>query len=100
MIVPNLVQERIYPKRLPAQFFQNERGNMPVRDWILSLPAADRRAIGEQIQTVEIGWPLGMPVCRAMSGHKGLWEIRIRLSEGRIGRIFFTIQEKRMILLH
>lgn len=90
----------MYPKRLPAQFFQNERGVMPVRDWILSLTAEDRRAVGEQVQVVELGWPLGMPICRALSGYKGLWEIRIRLSGGRAARILFTVHARHMVLLH
>lgn len=49
---------------------------------------------------VEIGWPLGIPICRAIKGHKGLWEIRVDLSQGRIARIFFCEHLGQMILLH
>ena len=73
---------------------------MPVRDWLLSLSAADRKAIGDDIRTVEFGWPIGMPLCRALKGHKGLWEIRTNLSDGRIARVFFCAHEGAMVLLH
>jgi hypothetical protein len=36
-----------------------------VRDWLKSLPAVDRKTMGEEIKTVQLGWPLGMP----MVGH-------------------------------
>ncbi|MEL6722015.1 MAG: type II toxin-antitoxin system RelE/ParE family toxin [Pseudomonadota bacterium] len=31
---------------------------------------------------------------------KGLWEIRSNISNGRIARVLFTIQDNQMILLH
>jgi hypothetical protein len=50
-------------------FFENERGKMPVRDWLLSLNGEDRKIIGDDIQDAEFGWPIGMPLCRSMSGY-------------------------------
>jgi len=32
-------------------------------EWLKSLPPEDRKLIGEDIKTVEFGWPVGMPVC-------------------------------------
>lgn len=32
----------------------------------MSLDEADRRVIGEDMATVEFGWPVGMPVCRPL----------------------------------
>ncbi len=61
-------------KRVPASFYRTDCGNEPVREWLKSLEAEDRKAIGDDIQTVEFGWPIGMPLCRQMSGHRGLWE--------------------------
>jgi hypothetical protein len=49
-------------KRFSAIFFQTEAGGEPVRDWLKSLPAEDRKLIGTDIMTVEFGWPIGMPV--------------------------------------
>ena len=59
-------------KRVPAIFFRTEAGGEPVRDWLKSLSAEDRKRIGEDINTVEFGWPLGMPVCRALGD--GMYE--------------------------
>jgi len=73
---------------------------MPVRDWLLSLSEADRKAIGDDIRTAEFGWPVGMPLCRSIAGKKGLWEIRSHLSDGRIGRVFFCVYDGHMALLH
>jgi hypothetical protein len=34
-------------KQLPARFFESEAGKVPVREWLLSLSEADRKAIGD-----------------------------------------------------
>jgi phage-related protein len=70
----------------------------PVRDWLLELSEADRRAVGFDIQTVEFGWPIGMPVCRPLGN--GLYEVRSNLVDGRIGRTLFCIISNEMVLLH
>ncbi|HEX2776352.1 MAG TPA: type II toxin-antitoxin system RelE/ParE family toxin [Candidatus Acidoferrales bacterium] len=71
-----------------------------MRDWLRSLPSSeDRKRIGEDIKTVEFGWPVGMPVCRPMGD--GLYEVRSKLAQNRIARVIFYIDRKgRMILLH
>lgn len=68
-----------------------------MREWLKSLTAADRRTIGEDIKTVQLGWPLGMPLVRKMG--KDLWEVRVHL-EGRNARILFSIESSQMVLLH
>ncbi|MDX1600956.1 MAG: type II toxin-antitoxin system RelE/ParE family toxin [Anaerolineales bacterium] len=85
-------------KKLPASFYQTATGNEPVRDWLLGLDADDRRTIGIDIATAEFGWPVGMPVCRALKN--GLWEIRSNIRDGQIARVIFTVMDERMILLH
>ena len=87
-------------KRLPAAFFENVAGNIPVREWLLSLSDADRKVIGDDIRTAEFGWPVGMPLCRSIAGRKGLWEIRSQLAHGRIARVLFCVHESQMVLLH
>ncbi|GAC1329657.1 MAG: hypothetical protein NVSMB28_26700 [Collimonas sp.] len=82
---------------LDVRFYKTEAGTEPVRDWLRGLSATDRKTIGEDIKTVQIGWPLGMPLVRKMDGD--LWEVRIRL-EGRIARVFFTLDGHVMVLLH
>lgn len=85
-------------KRIPASFYQTEAGAEPVRGWLKSLSQEDRSVIGNDIKTVEYGWPVGMPTCRPMG--KGLFEVRSNLSDGRIARVFFCLYENQMILLH
>jgi phage-related protein len=85
-------------KIITAYFFRNDRGKMPVRDWILGLPPADRKIIGEDIKTVEFGWPIGMPIVRPM-GNK-LYEVRSKSSDGSDSRVLFTIYKNSMVLLH
>jgi phage-related protein len=86
------------PKRLPAAFFLSARGTEPVRDWLKELSDADRRALGYDIGVLEFGWPVGMPLCRALGG--GLWEVRTSLASNRIARVMFCIAHGHMVLLH
>ena len=68
-----------------------------MREWLNSLSAADRKTIGEDIKTVQFGWPLGMPLVRKLDVN--LWEVRISLA-GRIARVLFTLEGNAMVLLH
>ncbi len=83
--------------RLRVFFFKTESGAEPVRDWLLELDQKDRKTIGEDIKTVQFGWPLGMPLVRKLE--KELWEVRSRL-ERSIARVVFTVPGDAMILLH
>ena len=71
---------------------------MPVRDWLLKLAPEHRKIIGEDIKTVEYGWPIGMPVSRPLGN--GLYEVRSSLTRKTISRVFFTIYKNNMVLLH
>lgn len=86
------------PKVISAVFYRTASGAEPVRDWLKAMDQADRRAIGADIATVELGWPIGMPTCRPLGD--GLWEVRTNLSGRRIARVIFTIASGRMALLH
>ena len=87
----------VWKPKLDVRFYLSAAGNEPVRDWLMTLPKRARRAIGEDIKTVQIGWPLGMPVVRKLE--PGLWEIRCDIPNG-IARVFFTTLGATMILLH
>lgn len=87
-------------KRVKVVFYRTESGNEPVREWLLALSDKDRKIIGDDLQTLEFGWPIGMPVCRAITSRKGLWEVRSRLTGGRIARVLFCIVGDKMVLLH
>jgi phage-related protein len=62
-------------------------------------PVENGRAkiIGEDIKTVQFGWPLGMPVVRKLAPN--LWEVRSKL-QNRIARVLFTVEGPFMVLLH
>ena len=83
---------------LRVVFFLTNSGSEPVRDWLKSLDKADRQTIGEDIKLVQFRWPLGMPLVRKMEAD--LWEVRSRLSGGRIARVLFTVRGGEMALLH
>jgi phage-related protein len=86
-------------KRIPAIFYRTEAGREPVREWLKRLSAEDRKRIGEDIKTVEFGWPVGMPVCKPLTN--GIYEVRSSLAQNKIARVLFYIDKKgRMVLLH
>ena len=85
-------------KRVKAVFYESGSGNEPVREWLLGLDREDRRIIGEDIATVEFGYPIGMPVCRSVGN--GLYEVRSDISEGKIARVIFIVKRGYMVLLH
>ena len=82
---------------LSVAFFRTASGNEPAREWLKSLPREERRIIGEDIKTVQFGWPLGMPLVRKLDAR--LWEVRSRLPDG-IARLLFTAGDGQMVLLH
>jgi phage-related protein len=83
---------------LAVHFYRSRAGADLVRDWLKSLPAEDRQSLGRDLRLVELGWPIGMPLCRPLGG--GLWELRSRLSSNRIARVIFCAAQGKMVLLH
>lgn len=79
-------------------FFRKTSGIEPVKDWLKTLSKEDMKLIGQDIKTVEFGWPLGMPLVRKLD--KLLWEVRISLSSNKIARVLFTVKKSTMVLLH
>ena len=83
---------------LDVIFFRTASGTEPVRDWLKhEMDAADRQIIGSKLLTVQWRWPLGMPLVRKMDPE--LWELRCSLESG-IARVFFSVQGKRLVVLH
>jgi len=81
-------------KEIPIVFYRNPLGGEPVRDWLRNLPDDDRRKIGVDLATLQVGWPVGMPLCRALGG--GLWEVRSSLPSNRIARLLFCVDKGRI----
>ena len=82
---------------LTVYFFRTDAGTEPVREWLRTLPYKERKIIGEDIKTVQFGWPIGMPLVRPLGSN--LYETRSNLKK-KIARIFFTVKSNKMILLH
>ena len=82
---------------LRVKFYQTDSSREPVRNWLRNLDKGDRKIIGEDLKTVQFGWPLGMPLVRKLS--PDLWELRSSVHSG-IARILFTVSGSSMVLLH
>ena len=83
--------------KLDVYFFETETKNEPVREWLQLLTPRDKKIIGEDIKTVQFGWPLGMPLVRYIDSD--LWEVRSKLS-GNIARVLFVLEGNAMVLIH
>lgn len=82
---------------LEVRFFRTDAGAEPVRDWLKELPATERKTIGEDVKTVQFGWPLGMPLVEHLAGD--IWEVRSRLDNLAV-RVLFALEGPPMVLLH
>jgi phage-related protein len=91
-----MIGERL--SEIPVIFYRTATGVEPVRDWLRGLPDDDRRKIGLDLATVQVGRPVGMPLCRSLGS--GLWEVRSALPSRRIARILFFVHEGRIGVVH
>jgi phage-related protein len=82
------------PKKIPLIFYRTKAGAEPVRDWLKALPEADRHAVGLDLMRVQFGWPVGMPLCRALDS--GLWEVRTTLQDDREARVLFFFHDGKL----
>lgn len=84
-------------KIITVRFYKSPSGNEPARDWLKLRKPEGKKVIGEDIKAVEYTWPVGYP--QVVKLDKDLWEVRSHLPDG-ISRVFFTIWQKYMVLLH
>ncbi len=86
------------PHKVPVVFYRTPAGSEVVRDWLRGLDEGDRNVIGQDLMRVQYRWPVGMPLCRAMSD--GLWEVRSGLPGNRAARVLFSVHQGRILVLH
>jgi phage-related protein len=86
------------PRRTSLSFYFAPSGAQPVRDWLRSLPADQRKEVGRDLMRAQWRWPVGMPLCRPMGG--GLWEVRSNLPHGRTARVLFCVEDSGLVALH
>ena len=82
---------------LSVRFFCTDSGNQPVQEWLKAITKEERKRIGEDVKTVQYGWPLGMPLVKAMGD--GLYEVRTRL-DNKIARVLICFHDNQIVLLH
>jgi len=82
---------------MKVKFFQSAKGSEPVRRWLKDLSKHERRIIGEDIEAVRFGWPMGPPLVKKIESR--LWEVRSTIAR-RETRIMFTIRGENIVLLH
>lgn len=86
---------------ITINFYRSANGNEPVREWLKELNRADRKVIGDDLQTVQLGWQKGIikePLVKSFGN--GLFEVRTTLTTHRIARILFCIEGNIIVLLH
>ena len=57
-----------------------------------------RRIVGAGLKNLEFGWPIGMPLCRALGG--GLFELRLSLRSRRVARVIVCVHDGELFALH
>lgn len=84
----------------PVVFYRTESGNEVVQKFLRDLPMADKKTVGEDLKTLQFGYPIGMPLCRPL-GPK-LWELRSSLPSRRELRLlwFFEKASQRIVVVH
>ncbi len=78
-------------------FYSTRSGRDVVLDFIRQLPPEERRVVGEDLKTVQIGFPMGLPLCRPLGD--GLYEVRSSLPSKREFRLIFFFDRGRQCLL-
>ena len=68
-------------------FYSTAIGNAVIRDWLRDFSPKDRAILGWDLQRVQMGFPMGLPLCRSLGG--GLWEVRSTLTDRTEARMIF-----------
>lgn len=81
-------------------FYTTAAGNKVVKNWLQSFSKEDRNILGRDLLTVQLGFPLGLPLCRSLGG--GLWEVRSTLTGRAEARMifYFDSQAQALVILH
>ncbi len=84
--------------KIALHFYRTPAGSEPVREWLKSLAAEEKKAVGFDLMRVQWRWPVGMPLCRAMGN--GLWEVRTDLPSGTTARVLICPHRQNLVVLH
>jgi phage-related protein len=78
-------------------FYRTGSGNEVVLDFVRQLSTEEKKIVGEDLKTVQIGFPMGLPLCRPLGD--GLYEVRSSLPSKREFRLIFFFDRARQALL-
>ncbi|MGZ8285602.1 MAG: type II toxin-antitoxin system RelE/ParE family toxin [Allosphingosinicella sp.] len=78
-------------------FYETASGNEVVLDTIRQLSSEEKKVVGEDLKTVQIGFPMGLPLCRPLGD--GLYEVRSSLPSKREFRLIFFFDRARQVML-
>ena len=78
-------------------FYRIATGNEPALDWFRALEPEERRIVGYDLRVLQIGFPIGMPLCKPLGD--GLWELRSTLPQ-KIARVIFFLDGQKFIVVH
>ena len=70
-----------------VHFYQTPTGRPVILEWLRAFDKPDRAILGFDLKRVQLGFPMGLPLCRSLGG--GLWEVRSSLSGNREVRMIF-----------
>ena len=79
-------------------FYRTANGSDIVLDFIKSFDSDDGRTIGVDLYAVQIGFPMGLPLCDHLEGP--LWEVRTSLLSNREVRLLFFQKSDKLIVVH
>ena len=81
-------------------FYRTLAGRDVIRKWLRSFDKPDRAILGYDLKRIQIGFPMGLPLCRSLGG--GLWEVRSSLGGNREVRMIFfhDLQAKALVVVH
>jgi phage-related protein len=81
-------------------FYRTAAGNDVIKDWLRAFEKPDRAILGEDLKTVQFGFPMGLPLCRSLG--QGLWEVRSSLTGNREARMIFyhDSDAEALVVLH
>lgn len=68
-------------------FYQTSNGRPVLLEWLRAFDKSDRAILGFDLKRVQLGFPMGLPLCRSLGG--GLWEVRSSLGGNREVRMIF-----------
>lgn len=81
-------------------FYQTVAGRDVIKEWLRSFDRPDRAILGYDLKRIQIGFPMGLPLCRSLGG--GLWEVRSSLGGNREVRMIFfhDAAHKALVVVH